>query len=579
MKNSLYRIALAASLLAPVIAAMFAPAAALARDPQPAPAAAAPATDGGWQQVAMLAIEPYDHLLKDVNAVGELIENPGITAANIEGMINFFTQGRGMKGLDTTRPWGVVALTDGAQFRSIGFLPVVSLNQLLTSLGPIAGESQPGADGVIELKRPDRSLFLKESGGWAFIASAAEELDPLPADPGIVAGPLTKSYDVALHVQVKNIPAMFREIAVVYLTQAFQEGMKQQPGDDEAIKDRKKLVDARFKSITDAIDGADRFTLGWLLDEKTSGSSLEIKVDALPESSLARSFELNNGVASSLGGLMLPSGAINVMLASKLSDEEKPERSAEIDVLRDMALDKIDDWNEDKAFAKATEDLVTELADSLKQTIAAGKRDVAISVIPRDTLSAIAGAFVADPAAIEKSFKKFSAAAAKSYPGAPKPKFDADKVGDVRFHTVALPVYKADGVKLFGEQLDIALGIGPHHVYLAVGKDGLPSLKKALAASGSQGEKSSPAQAVVQVKPLVKFISSKINDDDPNKVGWDRAAATIEKLGDQDQVRLAASTQKAELTVRLDVGRDVIRLVGTMAQPPKPAKRPRAIRN
>ena len=71
--------------------------------------------------VAAVACTNYDNLINDVTFIGSLIGQPNI-AQSMEGSIAAITEGKGLAGVDKTKPWGLILQTDGMQF-----LPVVCL--------------------------------------------------------------------------------------------------------------------------------------------------------------------------------------------------------------------------------------------------------------------------------------------------------------------------------------------------------------------------------------------------------------------------------------------------------------------
>ncbi len=527
-------------------------------------AAAEPSTDS-LVPVAVLAVESYADLMADVGFLGELIDNPGLTPQSIEAIINLTTQGRGVKGLDTKRPIGVGVYTDGSQFQGFGLIPVVDLKQLLKSLGPIAGQVRE-KDGLIELRRPERTVYLKEVNGMAYLSVTPEALDTLPKDPGPILAALTKSYDVALQIQVKNVPEVWREIAINYFKTAFDNGMRRQPGDDDDFESRKKLIEERIAAIVAAVNATENVTLGWSLDQKSSNTSLEFRVLAKAGSPLATQFSSNAQATSTLTALIPADLPLSGLLSSKLSAEEQTEAINQLTVARDELMKKIDDaLDENEEMEKAAEALVDELIESVKTTIKTGKRDIAASVMLGDTLSLTVGAYAADSAGVEKAFKKFAAVAAKSYPDAPRPKFDAETAGGVRFHTASVPVEDDDTANVLGDNLDIALGIGPKHVYLAVGKQALASLKKTLVASPPADKPTTPLQITAAITPILKFVAGKIKEDDPQRKIWAKVVAASKDYSGKDKIKISSSTEGPSLTLRLEIEENVIRL-GAEAQ-------------
>ena len=141
----------------------------------------------------------YNALRGQIDAVGKLAGNPGL-AHGLEAAVTLLTQGKGLAGLDKTRPWGAVVPV-GSQDRTFDllgtsyyvFVPVTDLKQLAALLpNPTNGKPlTPGADGVYEIKfRPGDTLYVMQKGNWAFLAGNREVLKDVPADPAALLGDL-----------------------------------------------------------------------------------------------------------------------------------------------------------------------------------------------------------------------------------------------------------------------------------------------------------------------------------------------------------------------------------------------------
>ncbi len=134
----------------------------------------------------------YNALRGQIDAVGKLAGNPGL-APGLEGVVTLLTQGKGLAGLDKTRPWGAVVPVS-SQDRTFDllaasyyvFVPVTDLKQLAALLpNPANGKPlTPGADGVYEITfRPGDTFYVMQKGSWAFLAGNREVLKDVPADP------------------------------------------------------------------------------------------------------------------------------------------------------------------------------------------------------------------------------------------------------------------------------------------------------------------------------------------------------------------------------------------------------------
>ena len=86
----------------------------------------------------------YDKLKADIGVIGRLGGNPNL-GEGLEYDAEVMTQGKGLAGLDTKRPWGVVQFSGGGPIDFVhpsipivdqigpmyGFIPVTDLKQLI----------------------------------------------------------------------------------------------------------------------------------------------------------------------------------------------------------------------------------------------------------------------------------------------------------------------------------------------------------------------------------------------------------------------------------------------------------------
>ncbi|MCA9247740.1 MAG: hypothetical protein KDA42_11505, partial [Planctomycetales bacterium] len=110
--------------------------------------------------VAVLAFSSYDEIIGDVGMLGELGGNPGL-AQFAEGSIALFTGGRGLIGIDKSKPWGTIVTTKGDDFKLLSVIPVNSLDEVVTTLAPLTGGEKPEKDddGIYEVKGDGDVIF------------------------------------------------------------------------------------------------------------------------------------------------------------------------------------------------------------------------------------------------------------------------------------------------------------------------------------------------------------------------------------------------------------------------------------
>ena len=161
---------------------------------------------GEIKTVAVIAASSYGDLVSDIGFMGSLAERPEL-GQMIDGMVAMFTQGKGLVGLDKSKPWGVILQTDGQQFLPVGCLPVTDLGQALQVVQGFGIQIQDGEDGAKMIPLPSgQVIYIKQNGGWAFIANSPASFDVLPDDPLAVLSSLITEYDLGARISVQNVP-------------------------------------------------------------------------------------------------------------------------------------------------------------------------------------------------------------------------------------------------------------------------------------------------------------------------------------------------------------------------------------
>lgn len=542
MKNLIF--AAIVALLVPLAA----PAA--AKDVQPA---------SGMQPVAVISLASYQSLLSDIGYIGTISNNPGLDQ-NIEGMLKLFTQGQGVNGLDRKRPWGAVVNTDGLQFEPLIFLPVESLKQLLTSLAAVVGEARDMGNGVYQIAPAGQTAFVREQGGWAYIAQKAESLAKLPTDPNKILGGLDKLYDVAVRLYVNNIPDAYRTFAIDQIKSGID--LEKEEGEsDEDFATRKAVVENQINQIVSAVNDTDQVTLGWQIDQTTKSTFLEVNWTALPNSKMARQFAQIGETTSVFTGFMLPKSAIALNFGAKVPPEDAESTKLSLKAVKVKAHKWIagEDSLKDEAAKNAVREAFDEILDAVGATLAAGKLDAGAALsLDSNTPRLVVGGLMANPTAIDNALKKLSKQAG-SIPDFPEIKFDAAQHAGVRFHTMQFPVKGEDEQKILGDKVNVAIGVGAKSAYLAVGRDSLELLNTAIDASATAGPKTIlPVRITVSLGSILKFAAAV----SPDKPALSIMAGELAKTPEKDHILITAKAAPGGVLYRYTAEEGVLKLIG-----------------
>jgi hypothetical protein len=522
----------------------------------------APAQAAGNKPVAIISIASYERLLADLAFLGDLTGTPDLDKA-IDGALELFTQGQGLVGLDKTRPLGVILETDGTQLQPMLVLPVTNLKQLLESLAALLGEPIDAGGGVLELSIFDQKIVVKEHKGYAFFAASPEAVANLPADPAKIFGGLDKSYDLGARLHLQNLPQELRTILVDQLSAGVEAGLARQENEtEEAFAERRKLVTDQIALVTKSINEIDQLTIGLGFDSKARSANLELSVMAVPGSQLAKLMSQIQSSTSNFAGFVLPDAAASLNISAKIGAEGTGPIAAALQSFRATAVERIDKEARlpDAASKKLAKEMVGQVIDAMEATLSTGKIDAGATLnLGEKSITVVAGAYIADPKAVEDALRKF-AKLTENEPDFPGIKFNAETYNGVQFHTTKIPVPQDGPVaKVLGEKLDVAVGIGPQSVYLALGTDSLKLCKTVIDRSKAEaGKPVPPLQANLSLAPIFQFAAAM--QDQPNVTAMAEALA---KAPGKDKVRITVTPNGLVTTIRIEAQEAVLQMLGT----------------
>jgi hypothetical protein len=505
--------------------------------------------------VAVVSLASVEETLADIGYVTTIagMEDAGKTARLFGSALT--------AGMDKKRPAGMYVVPKDGDFHAIAFIPVNDLKQLLEIHKEYVGEPRDAGGGIIEIGM-DRSAFIKEQGGWAFVAESSEHLTNLPQDPLKLLGDLPKQYNIAARIMVQNVPQELRQTALDEIKFGLERALDQQqpPGanvDREALQ---RTARGSLKGIEQLFTEADEVTVGWAVDAASKRTHIDINVTAKEGTELAKQMALNADAKSAFAGVLLPEASVTMNLSAKLSEADIAQVTAAFKTGRDQATAKIDDDpNLTPEQRGAAKEVVGKLLDVFEETAKTGKIDGGFAlVLEPKSISMVGGGYVSDGAAFERTVKQV-VDLAKNEPNFPKVQFNAGTHGGITLHKASVPVpeHEAEARELLGEKLDVVLGIGPKSVYIAAGKNAESLLKKVIDLSSQSAAKTVPAmQLNVSVLPILKFMASV--DENPMLPGL---IASLEKAGNDKLVITSQGTPRGS-AMRIEVQEGLLKLIG-----------------
>ena len=521
---------------------------------------------GEMKPVAIVALSGYDALIEDINFAGSLSGQPDLGLL-IEPMIMGYTQG-----LDKANPIGIVIQSDGAEFGGALCVPVTNLETLLRPLQLFGLKIEEMEEGLTKLITPQQPqpMFVREQAGWAFVSPMQPMLDNLPDDPAKLLSAISEQYDLGARVNVQNIPETYRQMAVTQLEMGLQAGLQKKPEESlEQFETRQEMTKLQFEQIKQLINDIDEVTIGLAVDGSEQRAYFDFVYTAVPETKLAEKIAMNNDAKTDFAGFFQPDAAMMMSFASKMSEADIAQVDQMFGAIRKQLKSAVE--KESGESSQENREMVQlaldDFLDAVQATLQAGVMDggAVLNLAPHAT-TFVAGGFIGEPAKVESGLKKL-AEAAKEEEKFPGVRWNAENHGNISFHTVSLPIpeHEEEPRKMFGETMDLAVGIGKQSVYFALGRNCLDAAKSVIDASLAEPQKSiPPVEMTVSLKQIMKMAAEFADSSDKPTLESIAGMLNNEATG-RDHVRIVAQAIPNGIRTRVEAEEGVLRAIGMAA--------------
>ncbi len=527
--------------------------------------------DDQMKPIIVVSISSYQRIIDDLGFVGKLADSPDL-AKNLEGMITFFTQGQGLAGLDKSKPWGLAASTDGLSFQILGFIPVTDLKKLLDALSGFLGDADK-EDGVYKLQAPSLPIpiYIKEKDGYAYLSQDTAGLQNLPKDPTKILGGLDKKYDIAVRLNIQNIPEVFRQLAIDQIKLSVEGSLEQSPGESDAqYETRSKVTQQQMDAMVTMINELDEVMLGWAIDQPGRRTYLDFSMSAVEGSKTAKQMSSPPAGPSHFAGFIQKDAVANLHVNSKSAPEDTVQTLAMIRQLRSQVESQLEEQNLGNEQIKTTlKDVLGQVMDVVEETIKAGTINGGAIVVGDGPFTLAGGGTVSDGSKLDAVIKKL-ADLAKNDPNFPADalKLNAATHKGVTFHTLSVDI-PDDGdegtamiKKLIGDKAVVTVGFSKQAAYFALGAKGLDTIKNVIDKSeGVTQTDSRPFELTVRLAPIIKFLA----DSDPSNPVLSSIAGGLKESG-KDRIQLTAEPIRNGYLYRLEAEEGILKVIGLAAK-------------
>jgi len=491
----------------------------------------------------------YDRWYDNVEFIGTVSGSPDL-AQGLEAMLRMATANRGLVGLDKTRPWAGVVIPGQAEedlfVDAYVCLPVNDLTALLEAVRPLVKgvhhyDGYGGGTHQIDVC-DGFSLMAIPKGRWAVVAPLGFGTAGMYSvdDPTTLLGDMPKQYDLAARLFV---PRLFE-------IKSLGQG------------------DALSRSFGADLAELEHATVGLAFDHKARQMSAELVLVAKDKTPTAQRL---SGYARKklcpLAGFRLPGAAIEGTWSGTLTART----AMRLKLLTSAAQVRVlNDSNREDETTEAARVAVADVFAAIGSLCAGRRMEGAVSVVLGPEAVTWVSAVRLPPDGLAREQIKRLASLAKYDPQATtQPKPDADRDGEVRLRSVSIPIsdrmhHGATLARMFGQRVDVVVGLGKEHVYLAFGRNAPQSLHEALAAlRESSPALAAPVECSVATGPVAELAAALT--DGRSKADVALIAQVLKPSAGKDHVRFSAAPVERGMRLRVEFEEGTLSVAGLVA--------------
>jgi hypothetical protein len=475
-----------------------------------APTPALAQSDMEFQPGVVVSLANIDEHLSDVEHLME--------AAGVGQMAGLVRMGAAeyIRGIDTSKPLGAMLFFNEENPEKpdvLGFIPVNDIEDVKDTLMPFVDIDEDG-DDIILTANDGTKITTRVVDNWAFMTESAGLLENLPANPAGLLGELPGQYNIAARVWGQRIPESLRTQAIELIKSGAASEMDKL-GDGPEAELQRANFEYSMAQMESFINETEEVLLGFAIDEEGQRLYLDVQVVGLEGSKLAlQSNEFGNAPATRFAGFLKKDAAATFHMCGKFLEDDIEQMQKMVDNLQAAATGEIDKDLESgdmsDAEAETARKLVADLFKVLRSSLDKGYMDIGGTLLLEDTGVRFAmGMGIAEGASLEASVKEIARMAEAE--GAPVQfRFDIATEDGIRYHEVTfeVPDSEEEMRNIFGEKVNILLGVGDDVLYAGMGDNAKSLLAEAMNATAAESEDGVVGQFNLRLVPILKFVAS-----------------------------------------------------------------------
>lgn len=512
------------------------------------------ATDdyGPLRPLVVFSVSGVEDSLDDIRAMfatagredmSDLLE--GFLAANL----------RDLKGFDREKPIGFMLFLDAAQLPPrpvpVGCVPVDDIDELikLVELGPITPKKREGTENRYELVGNRRTLHALIQDGYALVTRSETLLDDGVMSPVDAFAPVSGRYDVGLSVMLTSIPPVLRDVFLATMRSNAEAELQQRDDESEAAYSIRRANGMSALEFFDLlIRGGDSITLGLQADREQNSATLELMVQALPDSDLSTYLKEFSGQQSEFAPLETPDAPLSLNVSWKLDAREKKALRESLEGLELAAQER---------FVAVGKETIKDLFSPLIATVEAGHLNACIQFASPDGEEfALTGAVKIVGGETFARGLDGLLHEAESLENVDSVTLNAANHRNVALHRLRATNASEEDLRMYGGHPDLYIGASSRTLWFGLGgADALPTLTASIdrladATPEERARSTAPVQIVFRMAPWLRLPPK----DDEDLVRRDLATMAMEEGADAVRIDVRPNEHGVRVRAQFDSG-------------------------
>ncbi len=427
----------------------------------------------------------------------------------------------GKNGIDATRPIGLACLV-GEQGNPIlvGCIPTSNLDQLHAFAKDWISEPTMVSDHVYHVKVRDRDLYVRLYDAWVVVSHEVQILESLSGDPATWVADFDPSMDVSIALNPRELAALRK--AVRNWLERKDRLAALLPRIEVSQEVRQNLLKPLLETAQEAARQTEKVTLSYRIDRSEKKLVGNCTWTAKAGSHLAAQFAQERFVTSPLVTIRRWNDTAMTMAWSVTFPPPSEEDLERIGSLIQTRWDKqIERRISNSVDAQVAKNLAHDLLELLRDWAREGKADGIVTLVTKpDQVTLLIGGYVGNSTGLETWVGNVVESARQRAPKA----FERVTIipdhtlhGDASIHLmrIALADKLTDEQKaILGDDLEVAFTAANGYAAVAIGKNPVAVIKRAIDDAVSQGDQPAPAfEFSLKMDDLVATMA-KLNPQD-----------------------------------------------------------------